>query len=198
MNIQQGRIATSCCCPGCRLTERRVHFTVMLYLVHKSTEKWAQEKRDGPPQLHSRVPFRIWKTLRTNGSFLHNSRLIPYCMCVRAKGITQGQQCLCLCNAPAMWPSWNGCTLPHSLSLSHPSLLDWKLSLSPPTPLLCQMNPPLLGERQRFYFRRAELLVLGWVPWGRSPWQPLAGDNHVFQRMEEEEEDVRKDEEVRQ
>lgn len=100
-----------------------------------------------------------------------------------------------------MWPSWNGCMLPHSLrfSLSHPlvltlSSLNWNLTLSfslslpvsPLPPSMCQINPAPPGER-RFYFRQAELLVLGWVPRGRSPWQPLTGDNHVFQRMEEQE-----------
>ena len=88
-------------------------------------------------------------------------------------------------------------TASFSLSLSCPlsSLSHLSLSLSLPASLpMCQMNPHPPGERRRFYFRRAELLVLGWVPRGRSPWQPLAGDNHVFQRRVEEEEEEEEEE----
>lgn len=83
------------------------------------------EKRD-IPQLG--VPYL------TKTTDCHTKQLIPdslssgkwkrvsVCLCVCTKGIAQGQQCLCLCNAPVMWPSWNGCTLSASLSLSSPSL----------------------------------------------------------------------------
>lgn len=56
-------------------------------------------------------------------------------MCVRAcaEDIAQGQQCLCLRNAPVMWPSWNGCVLPHSLLFS----LSLPVSLSLPPFLHC-------------------------------------------------------------
>ena len=153
----RGRSATSCCCPA-----------------------WQQlMKRRGDWQA-----LRRWQT----------RQILWFCMCVhtcmracvhafaRTKGTTQGQQCLSLRNAPVMWPSWNGFSLSLSLStcLSSPSLSFLLTPPCNPLPLslrtLSQMNPPFPAGDRRFYFRRAELLVLGWVPGGRSPWQPLAGD----------------------